>query len=96
MYFGSPDLMTLVAREELRRLDGNISACNVIYLPQVCVDMSCSTTGSSGVALASKLYSLMKAICNFDHCSQSMFFLMKFNEPSLLLCDPILSYTLLS
>ncbi|XP_070196128.1 mutS protein homolog 5-like isoform X2 [Littorina saxatilis] len=36
LYFGLPDLMTKVAREELSRLGDNIKTCNVIYLPQIC------------------------------------------------------------
>ncbi|KAK7501052.1 hypothetical protein BaRGS_00007537, partial [Batillaria attramentaria] len=36
LYYGLPDLMTKVAREELARLGDNIKACNVIYMPQIC------------------------------------------------------------
>ncbi|XP_025111606.1 LOW QUALITY PROTEIN: mutS protein homolog 5-like [Pomacea canaliculata] len=36
LYHGLPDLMTKVAREELSRLGENVTACNVIYMPQIC------------------------------------------------------------
>lgn len=34
-YNGLPDFMTKVAKEELNRLDDDITECNVIYLPQI-------------------------------------------------------------
>ena len=37
LYYGLPDLMTKVAREELARLKDSIKSCNVIYMPQVLV-----------------------------------------------------------
>ncbi|KAL8601021.1 hypothetical protein ACOMHN_030678 [Nucella lapillus] len=36
LYYGLPDLMTKVAREELAQLKDNIKSCNVIYMPQIC------------------------------------------------------------
>ncbi|XP_076441308.1 mutS protein homolog 5-like [Babylonia areolata] len=36
LYFGLPDLMTKVAREELAQLKDDVKSCNVIYMPQIC------------------------------------------------------------